>query len=157
MNHGYGDASPAICVTPNRFVSWSIAGGGIFDLGDGNFNVSALFKLHVIAVLVDQTVFDAKFPVEVIGTFNRDLGLLREAGMRRRNNFVDGCGHCGSLRLRNRRSIWIRISRGVAKFIVTFFDEHESIVTSRRKPNCPILHTRKMCSWSLPVASRWER
>jgi hypothetical protein len=44
-------------------------------------NLGALFELDLAAIVIDQPVRDTNLAVQVIGTLNRNLGLLRLAGV----------------------------------------------------------------------------
>jgi len=44
-------------------------------------NLGALFELDLAAIVIDQPVRDTNLAVQVVGTLDRDLGLLRLAAV----------------------------------------------------------------------------
>jgi hypothetical protein len=66
---------------PHRLVLFRSRGALVgFDM---NFNLSALFQLHFVAVLVGQGVFDPNFLIERLGPMNIYLRLLGFARVHR--------------------------------------------------------------------------
>jgi len=60
---------------------------------DGNLNVSAFFKTHIIAVFVGKGIFDTEISISVVGPVNGNLRLFRLARTWRWDDFVDGPRH----------------------------------------------------------------
>jgi hypothetical protein len=46
---------------------------------DGDFNVSALLELHLIAMFVSQRILNAEISMPVVGSVNGNLCLFRLA------------------------------------------------------------------------------
>src|SRR5579863_8701639 len=57
---------------------------------DVNFNLSAFFQLHFLAVLVGQRVLNSNFLIERLGPMNIYLRFLRFARVYRLNQFFHG-------------------------------------------------------------------
>jgi hypothetical protein len=54
---------------------------------DGDFDVSTGFKRYLFAFFVSQSIFDANLTVKVLGSFDRNLGLLGPHNIRRNDLF----------------------------------------------------------------------
>ena len=93
-------------LSPSRLAVFVSCGGLLLWLGrDGNFNVSALFELHIISMLVGKCIFNAEISMSGIGPANGNLCLFRLARTWRWDDFVDCSRHGGTWRFRNSRFI----------------------------------------------------
>jgi hypothetical protein len=56
-----------------------------FDL---YIDLCALFEFHLLAVFIFKRVGDSNFTIEMVGAFNRNLGLFRFPGLRVRTDYL---------------------------------------------------------------------
>ena len=69
--------------------------------GDGDLDVSALFELYVIPMLVDECICNSKIAIpSFLGCVEGNLCLFRLISSRRGEDLFDSSGHAGAWRLR---------------------------------------------------------
>jgi len=66
--------------------------GRVSIRGDGDFDFSTLLQAHLIAVFIDQSVFDAELAVEIFGALHGNLGLFRFAWKNGRDDLFNRPG-----------------------------------------------------------------
>ncbi len=117
-------------------------GPGVFG-SERDLDVCALLEANVIAMFVDQSVFDAQITMELIGGVQNNVGLFRLAGPRRSDNSVDNSGHGGAEPVGNSGRIELQFgdSRGpgdawLGHFFLDVFPGgiHTSLVRRGNKP-----------------------